>query len=57
MVFQDIPTDFASNKLIQGAGPICLFVLDCLATQAMKISKVYDHLLTCLLDLCPGFEF
>lgn len=36
---QDIPTDFPSNKLIQGAGPICVFILDCLSTQALKISK------------------
>ncbi|XP_055376584.1 intraflagellar transport protein 57 homolog [Condylostylus longicornis] len=41
----EIPTEFPSNKLIQGAGPICLFVLDCLATQALKISKVtLNHL-------------
>lgn len=37
--FQDIPTDFPSNKLLQGAGPLCVFILDCLATQALKISK------------------
>lgn len=34
----DIATDFQSNKLISGAGPICVYVLDCLATKVMKIS-------------------
>lgn len=37
---QDIHTDFPSNKLIQGAGPICVFILDSLATQALKVAKV-----------------
>ncbi|XP_055691542.1 intraflagellar transport protein 57 homolog isoform X2 [Lutzomyia longipalpis] len=37
----DIPTDFPSNKLIQGAGPICVFILDSLATQALKVAKVH----------------
>ncbi|XP_055549547.1 intraflagellar transport protein 57 homolog [Wyeomyia smithii] len=35
----DIPTDFQSNKLIQGAGPICIYIMDCLATQALKLTK------------------
>ncbi|CAO1372007.1 unnamed protein product [Diamesa hyperborea] len=34
----DVPTDFQSNKLISGAGPICLYVLDCLATKVLKLS-------------------
>lgn len=37
---QDVPVDFAPNKLIRGAGPICLMVLDILATQAVKVTKV-----------------
>ncbi|TDG43833.1 hypothetical protein AWZ03_009744 [Drosophila navojoa] len=36
----DVPVDFAPNKLIRGAGPICLMVLDVLATQALKVTKV-----------------
>lgn len=36
----DIATDFQSNKLISGAGPICVYVLDCLATKVMKLSTV-----------------
>ncbi|KAH8392087.1 hypothetical protein KR215_000319, partial [Drosophila sulfurigaster] len=36
----DVPVDFAPNKLIRGAGPICLMVLDILATQALKVTKV-----------------
>jgi intraflagellar transport protein 57 len=36
----DIATDFQSNKLISGAGPICVYVLDCLATKVLKISTV-----------------
>ncbi|KAL5281026.1 IFT57 family protein [Megaselia abdita] len=39
----DIPTEFPPNKLIQGAGPICLFVLDCLASQVLKVSKLTLH--------------
>lgn len=39
----DIPSDFPPNKLIQGAGPICLFVLDCLASQVLKVSKLTLH--------------
>ena len=35
--FQDIPTDFQSNKLIQGSSPICFFILHCLATTVIKI--------------------
>ena len=35
----DVPTDFQTNKLIQGAGPICIYVMDCLATQALKLTK------------------
>lgn len=34
----DVATDFQSNKLISGAGPICVYVLDCLATKVMKLS-------------------
>lgn len=37
---QDVPVDFAPNKLIRGAGPICLMVLDVLATQALKVTKM-----------------
>lgn len=36
----DIATDFQSNKLISGAGPICVYVLDCLATKVLKLSTV-----------------
>ncbi|KAH8271966.1 hypothetical protein KR044_012410, partial [Drosophila immigrans] len=36
----DVPVDFAPNKLIRGAGPICLNVLDILATQALKVAQV-----------------
>ncbi|KAI8042282.1 intraflagellar transport protein 57 homolog [Drosophila gunungcola] len=36
----DIPVDFQPNKLIRGAGPICLMVLDVLSTQACKVAKV-----------------
>ncbi|XP_059607987.1 intraflagellar transport protein 57 homolog [Phlebotomus argentipes] len=36
----DISTDFPSNKLIQGAGAICVYILDSLATQALKVAKV-----------------
>lgn len=36
----DIPTEFPPNKLIQGAGPICVFILDCLASQVFKVSKL-----------------
>lgn len=32
--------DFAPNKLIRGAGPVCLMVLDSLATQAVKVTQV-----------------
>ena len=38
MFFKDVPTDFQSNKLISGAGAICLYVLDCLATKVLKLS-------------------
>ncbi|XP_017151141.1 intraflagellar transport protein 57 homolog isoform X3 [Drosophila miranda] len=37
---QDVPVDFPPNKLIRGAGPICLNVLDILSTQACKVAKV-----------------
>lgn len=37
----DISTDFPSNKLMQGAGFICYYVLDCLATQALKINRAH----------------
>jgi intraflagellar transport protein 57 len=36
----DIATDFQSNKLITGAGPICVYVLDSLATKVLKLSSV-----------------
>lgn len=36
----DIATDFQSNKLISGAGPICVYVLDCLATKVLKLSTL-----------------
>ncbi|XP_017856812.1 PREDICTED: intraflagellar transport protein 57 homolog [Drosophila arizonae] len=36
----DVPVDFTPNKLIRGAGPICLMVLDVLATQALKVTQV-----------------
>lgn len=36
----DIVTDFQSNKLISGAGPICVYVIDCLATKVLKLSVV-----------------
>jgi intraflagellar transport protein 57 len=36
----DVATDFQSNKLISGAGPICVYVLDCLATKVLKLSTV-----------------
>ncbi|XP_058124141.1 intraflagellar transport protein 57 homolog [Anopheles ziemanni] len=35
----DVPTDFQTNRLIQGAGPICVYIMDCLATQALKLTK------------------
>lgn len=35
----DIPTDFQSNKLIQGSGAMSIYVIDCLTTQALKILK------------------
>lgn len=36
----DIATDFQSNKLIAGAGAICVYVLDALATKVLKLSTV-----------------
>lgn len=38
-VFQDISTDFPANKLMQGAGFVCHYILDCLATQALKVTR------------------
>lgn len=38
--FQDVPVDFTPNKLIRGAGPNCIFVLDTLATHSLKIIKL-----------------
>uniref|UniRef100_A0A1A9WN27 Uncharacterized protein n=1 Tax=Glossina brevipalpis TaxID=37001 RepID=A0A1A9WN27_9MUSC len=35
----DVPVDFTPNKLIRGAGTSCIFVLDTLATQALKVIK------------------
>ena len=40
-IFQDMPVTFPANKLIRGAGPICMQVLDALSTQALKVAKVY----------------
>lgn len=40
---QDISTDFPTNKLMQGAGFVCVYVMDCLATQAIKVNN--PHLL------------
>lgn len=34
-----IPTDFPANKLMQGAGFVCHYILDCLATQALKVNQ------------------
>lgn len=39
LIFQDISTDFPANKLMQGAGFICWYVLDSLATQALKVNR------------------
>lgn len=36
----EIQTDFSTTKLIQGAGPICIYIMDCLATQALKAEKL-----------------
>ncbi|XP_036225234.2 intraflagellar transport protein 57 homolog [Bactrocera oleae] len=36
----DVQVDFPPNKLIRGAGPICLTVLDILATQANKVAQI-----------------
>ncbi|XP_067626088.1 intraflagellar transport protein 57 homolog [Eurosta solidaginis] len=36
----DVPIDFPPNKLIRGAGPICLMVLDLLAAQATKVAQI-----------------
>lgn len=35
---KDISTDFPTSKLMQGAGFICWYILDCLATQTMKLT-------------------
>lgn len=51
-----MPIDFQPNKLIRGAGPICLLVLDCLATQALKVVKVCRVSLNALLE-CDMFTF
>ncbi|XP_037941348.1 intraflagellar transport protein 57 homolog [Teleopsis dalmanni] len=41
----DISVEFPPNKLIRGAGPICLLVLDNLATQVLKVAKIScEHL-------------
>lgn len=34
----DIATDFQSSKLIAGAGSICVYVIDVLATKVLKLS-------------------
>lgn len=36
----DIPLDSPTSKLIQGAGATCIYMLDSLATQAMKATKL-----------------
>lgn len=36
----DMQVDFPPNKLIRGAGPTCLTVLDVLATQATKVAQI-----------------
>lgn len=38
---QDISTDFPTSKLMQGAGFICWYILDCLATQTMKLTTKF----------------
>lgn len=35
----DISTDFPTNKLMQGAGFVCVYVMDALATQACKVNQ------------------
>lgn len=35
----DIPTDIPTTKIIQGAGPICIYIMDCLAAQTLKTAK------------------
>lgn len=35
-----MPIDFTPNKLIRGAGANCIFVMDTLATHALKILKL-----------------
>lgn len=35
----DIQTDFPTTKLIQGAGAICIYIMDCLASQVNKAKK------------------
>lgn len=35
----EIQTDFPTTKLIQGAGPICIYIMDCLAQQVLKMGK------------------
>ncbi|XP_037034143.1 intraflagellar transport protein 57 homolog [Bradysia coprophila] len=37
----DISTDFPTSKLMQGAGFICWYILDCLATQTMKLTTKF----------------
>ncbi|TMW54904.1 hypothetical protein DOY81_000137 [Sarcophaga bullata] len=36
----DVSIDFSPNKLIRGAGPNCIFVLDALVTQVLKVMKL-----------------
>lgn len=36
---KDISTDFPTNRLMQGAGFVCMYILDCLATQAIKVNS------------------
>lgn len=38
LILKDISTDFPTSKLMQGAGFICWYILDCLATQTMKLT-------------------
>ncbi|XP_055837148.1 intraflagellar transport protein 57 homolog [Episyrphus balteatus] len=53
----DIVVDVPTNKLLQGAGPICLYILDSLATQAVKVSQIFfkHHHIKQEIELAPEF--
>ncbi|XP_055917076.1 intraflagellar transport protein 57 homolog [Eupeodes corollae] len=53
----DIVVDVPTNKLLQGAGPICLYILDSLATQAVKVSQILykHHHINQEIELAPEF--